>query len=104
MNPYLATAAIAAAGLDGIDNKIDPGEPLNLNLYDLTLEQIRKRGIGLLPQSLSEALDAFDRDDVVKAGIGAELSAEFSRVKRMEWVEFSRHVTQWESQRYLEMF
>jgi glutamine synthetase len=104
MNPYLATAAIAAAGLDGIDNKLDPGEPLNLNLYDLTLEQIRKRGIGLLPQSLHEALEAFDRDEVVKAGIGADLAAEFSRVKRMEWVEYSRHVTQWESQRYLEMF
>ena len=104
MNPYLATAAIAAAGLDGIDNRIDPGEPLNINLYDLTLEQIRKRGIGLLPQSLHEALEAFDRDEVVKAGIGAELAAEFSRVKRMEWVEYSRHVTEWESQRYLEMF
>lgn len=104
MNPYLATAAIAAAGLDGVDNKLDPGEPLNLNLYNLTLEQISERGIGLLPQSLHEALDAFDRDEVVKNGIGAELAAEFSRIKRMEWVEFSRHVTEWESQRYLEMF
>lgn len=104
MNPYLATAAIAAAGLDGIDKKLDPGSPLNLNLYELTLEQIKKRGIGLLPQSLSEALDALEKDEVVKGGIGADLAAEFIRVKRMECIEYSRHVSEWESQRYLEMF
>jgi len=104
MNPYLATAAIAAAGLDGIDNELDPGDPLNVNLYDLTLEQIRDRGIGLLPQNLSAAIDALEKDDVVIAGIGAELAAEFMRIKRMEWIEYSRHVSDWESHRYLEMF
>ena len=104
MNPYLATAAIAAAGLDGIDNKLDPGAPLNLNLYDLSLEQIKKRGIGLLPQSLNEALDALEKDEVVKTGLGGELAAEFLRVKRMEWIEYSRHVSDWESERYVEMF
>jgi glutamine synthetase len=104
MNPYLATAAIAAAGMDGIDNKIDPGAPLNVNLYELTLDEIQKRGIGMLPQSLKEAVDALEQDDVVKQGLGAELAAEFIRVKRMEWIEYSRHVSGWESQRYLEMF
>jgi glutamine synthetase len=104
MTPYLATAAIAAAGLDGIENRIDPGDPLNVNLYDLTLDEIHKRGIGLLPQSLNEALDALDADDVVKDGLGTDLAAEFLRVKRMEWVEYSRHVSDWESRRYIEMF
>jgi glutamine synthetase len=104
MNPYLATAAIAAAGLDGIDHKLDPGDPLNINLYDLTLEQIRERGIGLLPQNLNEAIDALEKDEVVKAGLGTELAAEFIRLKRMEWVEYSRHVSDWESHRYLELF
>jgi glutamine synthetase len=103
-NPYLATAALAAAGLDGIDRRLDPGEPLNVNLYDLTAEEISKRGIGLLPQSLSEAVDALAADEVVQSGIGAELAAEFIRLKRMEWVEYSRHVGDWETQRYLEMF
>jgi glutamine synthetase len=103
-NPYLATAALAAAGLDGIDRRLDPGDPLNVNLYDLTAEQISARGIGLLPQSLSEALDALAADEVVQNGIGAELAAEFIRLKRMEWVEYSRHVGEWETQRYLEMF
>jgi glutamine synthetase len=104
MNPYLATAAIAAAGLDGIDNRIDPGDPMNLNLYELTLDEIARRGIGLLPQSLKEAIDALEADEVVKAGLGKDLAAEFIRIKRMEWVEYSRHVSDWESQRYLEMF
>ncbi len=104
MNPYLATAAIAAAGMDGIDNKINPGDPLNVNLYDLTLEEIHKRGIGLLPQSLNEALDALEKDEVVKEGLGQALAAEFIRVKRMEWIEYSRHVGDWETKRYIEMF
>ncbi len=103
-NPYLATAALAAAGLDGIDRKLDPGEPLNINLYELTPEQIQARGIGLLPQSLSAALDALAADQVVQQGIGSELAEEFIRLKRLEWIEYSRHVGEWETQRYLEMF
>ena len=103
-NPYLATAALAAAGLDGIDRKLDPGEPLNINLYELTPEQISARGIGLLPQSLNAAIDALEADKVVQEGIGRDLAAEFIRLKRMEWIEYSRHVSEWESQRYLEMF
>jgi glutamine synthetase len=102
-NPYLATAALAAAGLDGIDRRLDPGDPLNINLYELSVEEIRERNIGLLPQTLSEALDAFEADEVVRGGIGVELSAEFLRLKRMEWVEYSRHVSAWETERYLEM-
>jgi glutamine synthetase len=104
MNPYLATAAIAAAGLDGIDRKLDPGEPLNLNLYELSEAQIRERGIGLLPQSLKEAVDALERDEVIQQGLGVELAREFIQLKRMEWVEYSRHVSDWETRRYVEMF
>jgi glutamine synthetase len=103
-NPYLATAALAAAGLDGIERKLDPGDPLNINLYELSPEEIRKRGIGLLPQSLTAAIDALAADKIVQQGIGLDLAAEFIRLKRMEWIEFSRHVSEWESQRYLEMF
>ena len=83
-NPYLATAALAAAGMDGIDRKLDPGEPLNVNLYEWSEQQIRDKGIGLLPQSLLEACDALAADEVVKAGIGQDLANEFLRLKRME--------------------
>jgi len=104
MNPYLATAAIAAAGLDGIDRKLDPGEPMNVNMYELSAQEIRDRKVGVLPQSLKEAVDALEADEVVKQGIGNELAQEFITLKRMEWVEYSRHVSDWECKRYLEMF
>lgn len=104
MNPYLATAAILRAGLDGIDRQLDPGDPMNINLYELGTEQIKAKGIGLLPQSLNEALDALGQDEVVRAAIGADLAQEFLSLKRMEWVEYSRHVSDWETGRYLEMF
>jgi glutamine synthetase len=103
-NPYLASAAILAAGLDGIERKLDPGEPLNENLYDLTAKDLKRRKIALLPQNLNEAIDALEADAVVKAGLGAELATEFISLKRMEWIEYSRHVSDWESSRYLEMF
>jgi glutamine synthetase len=103
-NPYLVSSAIAAAGLDGIDRQLDPGAPLNINLYELSPEEIRARGIGLLPQSLSEALDALAADEVIRSGIGQDLATEFIRLKRMEWIEYSRQVGEWETQRYLEMF
>ncbi len=103
-NPYLATAAILAAGMDGVDKQMDPGEPNNTNLYEWTPEQLRKAKIGLLPQNLSEAIDALEADKVVRAGLGEALADEFIRLKRMEWVEYSRHVSAWEVDRYLEFF
>jgi glutamine synthetase len=103
-NPYLVTAAIIAAGLDGIDKKIDPGAPSNDNLYELSPEQLKKRGIGLLPQNLNEAIDAFAADEVVRGAIGEALAKEFIELKRMEWIEYSRDVSDWERKRYLEFF
>jgi len=65
------------------------------DLYEWSEQQIRERGIGLLPQSLHEAMDALAADEVIKAGIGNDLAAEFIRLKRMEWIEYSRHVSEW---------
>jgi glutamine synthetase len=103
-NPYLVTAALIAAGMDGIANKIDPGPPCNDNLYEMSQVQIAERGIGLLPQNLNEAIDAFEADDVVRGSIGEALAKEFIELKRMEWIEYSRHVSDWERKRYLEFF
>jgi glutamine synthetase len=103
-NPYLATIAILAAGMDGVEKKLDPGEPHNTNLYEWTPEQLKKEGIGLLPQNLNESLDALEADDVLCNALGKDLAAEFLRLKRMEWVEFQRHVSAWEVERYLEFF
>jgi glutamine synthetase len=103
-NPYLVSAAIIAAGLDGIDKKLDPGAAQNINLYQLTPEELTAKGIKLLPQSLNEAVDALEQNAVICNGLGAELAREFIRLKRMEWTEYSRHVSDWESRRYLEFF
>jgi glutamine synthetase len=101
-NPYLAFAAYLAAGLDGIKSKLDPGEPNLGNMYEMSLEEMTRRRIRVLPQSLSEALDELERDDVIKAGLGP-IAAEFLKLKRMEWNDYHRQVSAWEVDRYLTM-
>jgi glutamine synthetase len=103
-NPYLATAATLVAGLDGIDRKLDPGTPRNFNHYEQTPEQLHELGIKVLPQSLHEALGALEADPLFANALGKEFIQEFVRLKRMEWVEYHRHVSDWELQRYLEFF
>ena len=103
-NPYLVTAAIIAAGLDGVANKLDPGEPHNINHYGLSLEEIKDRGIDTLPQSLSEALDELEKDPLFEEQFGSNFLKEFIDIKRMEWVEYQRHVSDWELNRYAEYF
>jgi glutamine synthetase len=103
-NPYLVSAALIAAGLDGIDRKLDPGPPQNINLYELSPEALTAKSIKLLPQSLQEAVDALEEDTVIRNGLGPELAREFIRLKRMEWTEYSRHVSDWELRRFLEFF
>ncbi len=103
-NPYLATAAVLVAGLDGIERKLDPGQPRNLNLYDYSLEQLREMGIQTLPQTLREALDALQKDSLFSDQLGPDFIREFIAVKDMEWVEYQRHVSDWEIERYLEYY
>ena len=103
-NPYLATAALIAAGLDGIDRRLDPGPEVTDDLFDCTPAQLRERGIGLLPQSLSQALDALEADAVIQGALGEELTREFLRLKRDEWRQWACHVTPWERDRYAAAF
>jgi glutamine synthetase len=103
-NPYLVTAAIVAAGMDGVKNKLHPGPMNNSNLYEATPEQLKQLGIGLLPQNLLEAITALEQDAVVQDALGPELAAEFIALKKMEWTEYARHVSDWETQRYVEFF
>ena len=103
-NPYLATAALIAAGLDGVERKLDPGEACTDDLFALSLDAIRARGIGVLPQSLGDAVDALERDSVVRAALGETLAEQFIQLKRSEWTEYARHVSNWELRRYATMF
>jgi glutamine synthetase len=103
-NPYLATAAVIAAGLDGIDNHMDPGEPHNFNHYTLSHAELTKMGINTLPQSLHESIEALEKDELFAKALGKEIIGEFIAIKRMEWVEYQRHVSDWELNRYLQYF
>jgi glutamine synthetase len=102
-NPYLATAAVIAAGMDGIAHKLDPGEPHNVNLYELSDAELKKQKIGILPQNLHEALTALEKDKVIRDALGP-VADEFLKLKHMEWVEYMRHVSEWEIDSYLEFF
>ena len=103
-NPYLATAALIAAGLDGIDRQLDPGAACTDDLFAWPLASIREQGIGLLPQSLDAAIDALQADAVVCAALGDTLTREFIRLKRAEWTAYARHVSGWELERYATAF
>jgi glutamine synthetase len=103
-NPYLATAALIAAGLDGVDRALDPGPSCTEDLFQLSLDEIRRRKIQVLPQSLGEAVDALEADPVICSALGDTLTKEFVRLKRAEWIAYARHVSDWELQRYAAAF
>ena len=102
-NPYLAFTAYVSAGMDGVKNEIDPGKANFENNYALGMEEIQRRGIRTLPQSLPEALNEIKNDEVVQAALGP-IYDEFIRVKEAEWADYHRQVSQWEVDRYLTMF
>ena len=102
-NPYLALAAYLTAGLDGMRRQLDPGEPNLGNMYEVGLEEIARRGIRLLPQSLPEALDHLEGDEVVLGALGA-VGKDFIGLKRAEWTQYHRQVGSWEIDRYLTLF
>ena len=104
VNPYLAAALVLAAGLEGIRDKIDPGQPNEDNLYELTDGARLDRGIAFLPQTLEEAVEAFADDPLVEATLGKGLRDEFIRYKTAEWQEYHLTISPWEIARYSHMF
>lgn len=103
VNPYLLLAVQIAAGLDGIENKIDPGDAvIGENIWDLSIDERKEKGMVLLPQNLMEAVEELEGNDIIKAGLGP-IADEYVRLKKAEWAEFMRHVTPWEINRTLTM-
>jgi glutamine synthetase len=102
-NPYLALAAYVAAGMDGIENRIDPGEPNLGNMYERPLAEVREQGIEILPQSLLESIDELRNDEVVKNALGP-IAGEFIELKSREWATYDAQVTRWEIDEYLTFF
>lgn len=92
-NPYLALAAIVAAGLDGVERGLEPGAPVSGMAPSL--------GVETMPRTLADALDALEVDTVLRDALGEEALAEFVAVKRMEWSSYMEAVTDWEQATYL---
>jgi glutamine synthetase len=108
-NPYLAHAALLAAGLDGIDRKLDPGESHGFeNMYALQLAEVEERGIVMLPRTLDRAVDALVADDVLRTALGRTPHGDYidyyAKTKRDEFYEWHAKVSDWEINRYLTLF
>jgi glutamine synthetase len=73
-------------------------------MYEIELPEMKRLGLRVIPQSLSEAVDEFERDEVVQGALGSELAAEFISVKRREWARYHAAVGQWEVDEYLTLF
>ncbi|MDR2967205.1 MAG: type I glutamate--ammonia ligase [Methanobacteriaceae archaeon] len=102
-NPYLAFTAMLEAGLDGIKRKINPGEPAEFNIYQLTNEELKKKGINLLPASLWEAYHAFEENEIVKNSLGSHISEKFLESKYKEWDEYRIQVFGYEQKKYMRL-
>jgi glutamine synthetase len=103
-NPYLAFAAILGAGLDGIERGLDPGPPVNKNIYKMSHRERRHLRIDELPGNLSEALDELERSALMRETLGDHIFDHFVAAKRAEWDSYIRHVSPWEIDRYLNSY
>jgi len=104
MNPYLALALTTAAAVEGITENIDPGKPLNIDLYSLSREQIEEAQIPAIPRNLLEALEALEKDDLAREVLGESMLKQFFAYKMDEWDRYHQQVCAWEVEEYLRLY
>ena len=92
-NPYLMQAGILAAGLDGIENKRDPGKPQHINMYT---ESHKAKGVKKLPLNLLDAVRKTQSSKSLKAALGEELVDSYCKLKMEQWNNYTRSISQWE--------
>jgi glutamine synthetase len=100
-NPYLAFACMLAAGLEGIEKEYAAPEPVEENVFEMSEAERRERAIDHLPGSLSEAIERAEASDLLRRCLGDHLFESLILNKKIEWLNFRRHVTDWETSRYL---
>jgi len=100
-NPYLQFALLLRAGLDGIENEIEPGEPVKEDLFSMSKEERKERGIESLPYNLGHALLVMEESDFVKDILGEHTFQHYLHNKKEEWREYRKQVTRWEIDKYL---
>ena len=100
-NPYLAFAAMLAAGLEGIEKGYECPPPVERNVYEMTEEEREELGIGQLPGSLSDATEIAESSDLLRRALGEHVFGKFIENKKIEWQEYRAQVTTYELERYL---
>ena len=103
-NPYLALAVQLAAGLDGIRGKINPPDPVDRNIWELSVRDRRKYKIAELPRDLGEAVDLMKRNAFMKQVLGDHVYQNFLAAKEQEWQEYIAQVHEWEIENYLSAY
>lgn len=104
VNPYLALAVCLAAGLDGIKKKMTPPPSVAANIFAMSPEELKKRGIEQLPETLGEAIEAFRDDPFIRGVLGDHIYTKYLEAKEEEWRMFRAQVTDWEVEEYLYKF
>lgn len=100
-NPYLALAGILAAGLDGIENKIQPPPPKDVNIYSLTKEEKINQCVDSLPADLGEAIEEMKKSELLREVLGEHIFEKYIEAKTEEWEDYVKQVTPWELKHYL---
>ncbi|PKK86248.1 MAG: type I glutamate--ammonia ligase [Thermoplasmata archaeon HGW-Thermoplasmata-1] len=99
-NPYLQFAVMLAAGLDGIKRNLEPGEPEEKDIYSMTEDERKKRGIEHLPLNLGHSIVCLEGSELIKNTLGRHIFDNFLHVKNREWEDYRMQVTKWEMDRY----
>jgi glutamine synthetase len=101
-NPYLAFSCLLMAGLEGIKRKMDPGDPVDEDVYELSPERRRVLGVKELPTTLKDALEEMKSDEVIHRTLGSHIFDAFIEYKTNDWNQYCLYVTPWEIMKYLD--
>jgi glutamine synthetase len=103
-NPYLALAVQLAAGLDGVERRLVPTDPVDKNIFEMSFRERRRNRIDDLPRDLQEALECLEKDAVIREALGEHIYGRFVEAKEEEWQEYIGTVSEWETRRYLRQY
>ena len=99
-NPYLLQAVIIAAGIDGINNRTNPGKRLDIDMY---ADSQKMRSVKKLPLNLLDALRVFERNKILKLSLGEEFSKAYISLKEDEWNSYASHFSTWEKENTIDI-
>ena len=104
VNAHLGAAMMLAAGLEGIEQELDPGDPIAVNMYELSDAELEARGVRTLPRTLLEAIEAFERDPLGREVMGEDLFRSYVALKSQEWWDYHNEISPWEIDTYFTRF